>query len=295
MRLIKLISIITLLQFYLHASDIKVVCVGDSIVARSGQTTNPGQYGWGETLQKFMPKRVEILNLAKGGRSSKSYIDEGLWEIAKLERADFYLIEFGHNDQKFSDPLRYTDPSSTFKEYLKAYISESRSIGATPILVAPFVRRLYHDEKVNGSLEPYAKAMSELASEEDVLFIDTYTISKNYFNLIGEQESLAYGDTESDRTHFSLMGAEWASKWISYSIRESRHVSILPLIDYIEVNVPEFNYGPLPSDLVLVEVSTDLIKWKDYMEVFIAHDAELTLPFWIEHRKSAFIRLSYLH
>lgn len=293
MRLIKLIFIFIPLQFYLHASDIKIVCVGDSIVSRASQISQPGQYGWGETLQRFLNDNVEVINLAHGGRSSKSYIEEGLWEIAKQEVADFYLIEFGHNDQKFDDPSRYTDPSTTFKEYLKIYILESRSIGATPVLVAPFVRRVYHDKRISTSLEPYAKSMSEVASEENVLFIDTYTISRNYYNLIGEDESLAYGDTDSDRSHFSLMGAVWASKWITYSIRESSHNSVSSLIEHISVVVPEFDFGPSPSNQVIIEVSTDLLDWKEYLEVSTEHSAELKVPFWIEHRESAFLRLSY--
>lgn len=215
------------------AAQIKIVCVGDSIVASVSQVSQPGQYGWGETLGTFLDDDVEVVNRASGGRSSKSYIDEGRWEKAKKEHADYYLIEFGHNDQK-SAPSKYTDPDSSFRDYLKVYIREAKEIGAIPILVAPFVRRYYSPEnRIRESLAPYAIAMGIVAEEESILFIDTYTASRDHFNLIGEQESLIYSDTEHDRTHFSLMGANWCSRLITDAIKQSSHPSVIELQKHI--------------------------------------------------------------
>lgn len=229
------IGVALLLPFQLSgAADIKIVCVGDSLVASVSQTSQPGQYGWGETLATFFDDNVEVVNLARGGRSSQSYITEGRWETAKQAHANYYLIEFGHNDQKSHDPLRYTDPNSSFRDTLKVYIREAKEIGAIPILVAPFVRRNYTSQnRIGESLSPYADAMRIVAEEESVLFLDSYTASRDHFNLIGEQESLKYGDTETDRTHFSLLGANWASEWLTNAIKQSSHPSVAELKEHI--------------------------------------------------------------
>ena len=70
---------------------VKVVLVGDSTV----QTKT----GWGDAFIPLLTPGVECINMGKGGRSSKSYRDEGAWALVLKEKPAYILIQFGHNDQ----------------------------------------------------------------------------------------------------------------------------------------------------------------------------------------------------
>src|SRR5262245_3153365 len=81
---------------------ITIVLVGDSTVQPSS--------GWGPGFEKMLRPEAKYVNWAKGGRSSKSFIDEGWWTKAIAEKPNYVLIQFGHNDQPGKGPQRETDP-----------------------------------------------------------------------------------------------------------------------------------------------------------------------------------------
>jgi lysophospholipase L1-like esterase len=112
---------------------VKIVLVGDSTVNDEG--------GWGEGFRKSFGAPVEVINLAKNGRSSKSFRDEGLWTPALAAKPDFILIQFGHNDEPGKGAERETDPATAYRPNMARYVDEARSVGATPILVTSIVRR----------------------------------------------------------------------------------------------------------------------------------------------------------
>src|SRR6266852_2178037 len=71
--------------------------IGDSTVNNSTK----GQLGWGTPIAAFFNKsKINIENRARGGRSSRTYLTEGLWDqvLAGMKRGDFVLMQFGHND-----------------------------------------------------------------------------------------------------------------------------------------------------------------------------------------------------
>src|SRR5215213_9421876 len=96
------------------AAKVKIVLVGDSTVAPNG--------GWGPGFAKCLGPDAVCVNCAKGGRSSKSYTDEGWWQKALAERPDYVLVQFGHNDQPGKGPERETDPASTYPRNLARYV-----------------------------------------------------------------------------------------------------------------------------------------------------------------------------
>src|SRR6185503_21064241 len=99
--------------------------------------------GWGLGFRRLVDADVTITNTAQNGRSSKSFRDEGLWATAFDARGDYYLIQFGHNDQPGKGPERETDPATTFPANMARYVDDVRAIGATPILVTSLVRRTF--------------------------------------------------------------------------------------------------------------------------------------------------------
>ena len=99
--------------------------------------------GWAQPLQDyFAPACATIQDKALSGRSSKSFYEEGAWTPirAALRAGDMVLIQFGHNDEKTDDPERYTEPFTTFEQFLSIYIDETIAKGATPILLTPINR-----------------------------------------------------------------------------------------------------------------------------------------------------------
>ncbi len=76
----------------INGAPVKIVLVGDSTVAPEG--------GWGPGFCADLTPNVACIDDALNGRSSKSFIDEGAWKKALAEHGDYYLIQFGHNDEK---------------------------------------------------------------------------------------------------------------------------------------------------------------------------------------------------
>src|SRR5215204_3163246 len=96
----------------LHAADkIRIVLAGDSTVT--------DKQGWGLGFAELLASDVELDNLAKGGRSSKSFYDEGIWAKCLELKPDYILIQFGHNDEPGKGLARETDAGTTYYENMK--------------------------------------------------------------------------------------------------------------------------------------------------------------------------------
>jgi lysophospholipase L1-like esterase len=189
---------------------VKIVLVGDSTVATEG--------GWGPGFCAVMTKNVTCIDLALNGRSSKSYRDEGAWKKALAENGDYYLIQFGHNDEK-PDAARHTDPETTYAEQIRSYIRDVKAIGAVPVVLSPLARRTFKDGKPsNDDLKLYANAARRVAAEEDVTFIDLLSLSTavlakgtqadaDTFDAVGHTDARAeQGKAKVDRTHLDDKG-----------------------------------------------------------------------------------------
>jgi len=192
---------------------LRVVVVGDSTVANYGPESTTR--GWGQMLSEFFSDDVEIINLARSGRSSGSFIREGLWEAALAEKPDFFLIQFGHNDCPGKGD-RYSDPESTFQDHLRRYITDSKAVGAVPILVTPMTRRQFTAEgKIRTILRPYAEAMIKVGRQENVSVVDLHARSVELFERLGEADSTDLSAKDgTDRTHFSAKGARAMARMI---------------------------------------------------------------------------------
>jgi lysophospholipase L1-like esterase len=151
-----------------NGGPVKIVLVGDSTVATGG--------GWGPGFCAVMTKNVECDDVALNGRSSKSYIDEGAWKKALALHGDYYLIQFGHNDQK-TDPARFTDPATTFPANLHRMVADVRAIGAIPVLVTSLSRRNYKDGQLIEDLTPYVDATKKVGAEEYITVVDLNGLS----------------------------------------------------------------------------------------------------------------------
>lgn len=184
-------------------------------VALIGNSTVTADKGWGGRLPSKFQNHITILNSAVGGRSSKSWYDEGRLPAVLAENPDYIFIEFGHNDQPGKGIERETDPETTFQDYLKIYIDAAKSIGATPVIISPVTRRYFgSDGKIDttwsGYLDDYADGAKAIATAENVAFINLFYLSVAHHNEIGETASMTYnGPTDPDDiTHFNTTGAK---------------------------------------------------------------------------------------
>ena len=161
----------------------KIILVGDSTVAVQG--------GWGSSFcAEHVTSFVACVNLARGGRSTSSYIAEGSWTLALAEArtpgfdSTWILIQFGHNDQP-GKPGRSTDLATEFPVNLRRYVDEARAAGAIPVLITPLTRRLFGDGQLKNSLEPWAAAAIRVAAEMKVPLIDLNTRSSAAVQAMG--------------------------------------------------------------------------------------------------------------
>jgi lysophospholipase L1-like esterase len=199
-------------------APIKIVLVGDSTVTDDS--------GWGSGFKLLVTDGAEVINLAANGRSSKSFIDEGRWTEALAQRGQYYLIQFGHNDEPGKGPERETDPKTTYRANMARYVDEARAIGAKPVLITSLVRRLYNE---NGTIRTtqtaYVEAVRALAKEKNVPLVDLHAISLADAEQAGDDvwADLSPRDDKGqvDRTHLNAKGSEVVGRMVVEALRQA--------------------------------------------------------------------------
>ena len=219
----------------------KIYLLGDSTCQTNGEDTYP-QTGWGQLLQDYVTKDYKVINLAKNGRSTKSFIDEGLFDPCKkrLKKGDIVIIQFGHNDEK-EDINRHTDPFTSYQDNLNYFIDVTLKKGATPILISSIYRRLFIKEHklVKNTHGLYPKAMKQVAKKRKVIFIDMNKITYLWLKKLGDSKSkqyfmnfdsniyLNYKEGKEDNTHLRYDGAKVICEFIIQAIKKTKLKRIL--------------------------------------------------------------------
>ena len=210
------------------AEGARLRIAGDSTAAIFPETDETHRVGWGAVLQEFFTDALTVVDSARSGRSSKSFIDEGYWGAItmQLKAGDFVFIQFGHNDEKAEDPARYTDPATTFRDYLRIYIDETRDAGANPVLLTPIERRKFSGTTVSPTHGAYPAAMLEVADETATPLIDMTAKTNAWLEALGPEASVEYF-ADADNTHLSAAGAHEVAGLVVEGIEELE----LPLVE----------------------------------------------------------------
>jgi lysophospholipase L1-like esterase len=198
-------------------STVRIVLVGDSTVTDDS--------GWGTGFRRLATDGVEVVNTAANGRSSKSFIDEGRWAEALAKRGQYYLIQFGHNDEPGKGPERETDPNTTYRANMGRYVDDVRAMGGKPILVTSLVRRLYkEDGTIRTTQTPYVEVVRALAAEKQVPLVDLHAISLDDAEHAGDEvwADLSPRDDKGqiDRTHLNTKGSEVVGRMVVDALRK---------------------------------------------------------------------------
>lgn len=243
-----LLTSILSLKFFMIEKPV-IYLIGDSTCADKPLDDNP-EHGWGQVFQNFFTSDVIIENHAKNGRSTKSFLDQGLWKVVleKLKPGDYVFIQFGHNDQKISDTTRYAEANTAYRKNLIRYVEETRSKNAIPVLLTPVNRRKY-DAQGNfiDQHGDYPKVVRELATQLNVPLIDVHKKSMELFSKLGPEKSKelflisvpknvykALPEGKEDNTHFTRKGAIEVSKMVVEGIKEAQ----LPIATFLKNNLP---------------------------------------------------------
>ncbi len=230
-----------------------VFITGDSTVKNTDKEED-GMWGWGSQASSvFNLDKITPVNVAKAGRSTRTYLEEGRWEQVynSIRPGDYVLIQFGHNDigdidkgkargviactkdtshvyHVVTDKMQRNEVIYSFGWYLKKFIDDVREKGGTPILVSLTPRNEWTDGKIERRNDTYGKWYREVAEETGVEFLDLHNITADALDKKGQEKAKAYYN--HDHTHTSLQGAKLNAKGIAKGLKKIKS----PLAKYLK-------------------------------------------------------------
>lgn len=230
--------------------------IGDSTVNNSTK----GLQGWGTPIAEFFDStRIKIENRARGGRSSRTFLTEGLWQqvLDQLQPGDFVLMQFGHNDggainddSRARGSIRGTGEETetinnlltkqhefvhSFGWYMRRYISDTKAKGATPIVLSLVARNIFKDGKVERGSNSYGKWARESAEAGGAFFIDLNELTARRYEQVGPELTKSRYFLE-DHTHTTPAGARLNAALVAKGIRELKDCPLAAFISVSNLN-----------------------------------------------------------
>lgn len=177
----------------------------------AGDSTVTDDSGWGIGFAELMTENASCKNMAKGGRSSRSFRNEGWWQKCLDLKPQYLLIQFGHNDQPGKGPERESPHDGAFRDHLRRFVDEAKAAGIKPILVTSLTRRKWtSDGHIDPTLAEYANATRIVAKEKSVPLIDLHEASIDQCEKLGPLGYRAFEPMKvdgADHTHLNLDGS----------------------------------------------------------------------------------------
>ncbi len=225
--------------------------VGDSTAFCNG----PHQRGWGDELVLFFdPARIQVLNRARPGRSTRSYRREGLWQrvLDEIYPGDLVLIQFGHNDadsqsegrcrgvlpgvgessQVVCLPDGQMETVLTFGAYLRQFVLETQDRGAQPILLSLTVRNRWIDGKLAEPASDYGRWSASVAASVGIPFLDLEESIRTRYQILGPEPVSRLFCRVDDHVHTSLTGARLNAEAVAAGLKKLRVLPQSLFIDY---------------------------------------------------------------
>ena len=248
----------------------RVFFTGDSTV-KNADKDDDGMWGWASQASTvFDESKITLINAARAGRSTRTFIKEGLWDrvYKSLQPGDFVTIEFGHNDicpitdakgrgviASAKDTLHVYQMDNgsyevvySFGWYLKKMIDDCREKGATPILVSLTPRNEWPNGKIERRDGSYGKWYREVVEETGVEFVDLHNISADFLDKKFAKKKLSKDKEKAkaqvaqikekagavyfkkDHTHTSKLGAQMNAQSFAKGLKANKS----PLAQYLK-------------------------------------------------------------
>ncbi|HWB86301.1 MAG TPA: rhamnogalacturonan acetylesterase [Bryobacteraceae bacterium] len=228
--------------------------VGDSIMNTGRGNGERGPWGWGsEIIPMFDASRIHVYNEGRGGRSSRGYIQEGLWAkvLERMQAGDFVIIQFGHNDaansanypdrvsakgngdetEEIESPVTHQKETiHSYGWYLRQYVKDAKAKGATLIICSPTPRRKWVDGKIKRGFDGYVEWAAEAARMSGAPYIDLNALSADHFDALGQEKA---GPYFNDFQHTTKAGAQLNARSVVEGIRQLKNC---PLASYLKAN-----------------------------------------------------------
>jgi rhamnogalacturonan acetylesterase len=221
-----------------------IYLIGDSTVKNGSGKGDGGLWGWGAYLYtQFDTSKISIRNYALGGRSSRTFISEGIWDkvLAKLKPCNYVIIQFGHNDSsavnddsRARGTLKGTGEETeeidnmltgkheivhTYGWYIKKYISDIKAKRAIPVVCSMVPRNIWENGKIVRASGDYGKWAKESAESGMAFFIDLNGIIADKYDSMG-QEEVKTKLFITDNTHTNEAGAIINAQAVAAGLRQ---------------------------------------------------------------------------
>ena len=219
-----------------------IFVVGDSTANNHAN----GGVGWGDPfISYFDLNKINAVNRARAGRSSRTFITEGLWDkvLSDMKKGDFVLIQFGHNDAgaindetRARGSLRGTGEETqeidnlltkkhevvhTYGWYMRKMIADTKAKSAIPIVLSLTVRNIWKEGRVERGSGRFGQWAAEVAKSQNVQFIDLTTIIADTYEQLGQEKvKTLFGP---DHTHTSPAGAELNAELVIAGLKTLKH------------------------------------------------------------------------
>jgi lysophospholipase L1-like esterase len=180
-------------------------------------------------LPRFFKTDVVIANHAESGESLRGFLGEKRWDkvMSLLKPGDYMIVQMGHNDEK--ERGDGVGAMTSYKRDLKRFVADTRSKGATPIIVSPMERRSFDGNKAKethaGAYGDVPEAVRQVAKEDNVAMVDLSRQSMIFYEAIGPEKAyLAFAGNgpQRDATHHDNYGAYELAKIIVQGIKDNK-------------------------------------------------------------------------
>lgn len=234
-------------------NKITIFLVGDSTVQNGSGKGSHGLWGWGAFLADQMDtSRVEVINKARGGRSSRTFISEGLWNLIhdQIKKGDYVIIQFGHNGGPVNDNFRARgsikgngeetleinnmlngkrELVKSYGWYIRKYIADTKAKGGIPIVCSLVARNRWEGDKVIRARDTYTAWAKEAAMMEGAHFIDLNDLVATKYESLGERQ-VTKNLFLTDHTHTNYDGAVINAKLVAQAIKDLRGCDLSEMV-----------------------------------------------------------------
>jgi lysophospholipase L1-like esterase len=225
--------LITFAFAFPEKKKIKILMAGDSTMAVKQPRAFP-ETGWGMPFVYFWDSSITVINKARNGASTKTFMADGLWEsiMQNAKAGDHVFIQFGHNDEVATKKSFTTEDE--FRANLVKFVNDVKTKNAIPVLLTPVARRKFDSKgQIEGTHEAYSEIVRRVAANEKVMLIDLDKKSQALYQQLGMEKSELlflhlqkgehpnYPEGKEDNTHFSELGARLIAELVLHEIKEN--------------------------------------------------------------------------